>query len=79
MKNVEVVGEAAYMLTKAFKKAHPATPWKFVQGMRHVLVHDYAAIDDRELYNTAVNDIPLISHLLSLISHFPMTFFRPTI
>ena len=60
MKNVEVVGEAAYMLTKSFKKAHPATPWKVVQGMRHVLVHDYATIDDRELYNTAVNDIPVL-------------------
>ena len=60
VKNVEVVGEAAYMLTKAFKKAHPATPWKVVQGMRHVLVHDYATIDDRELYNTAVNDIPVL-------------------
>ena len=60
MKNVEVVGEAAYMLTNTFKKAHPATPWKFVQGMRHVLVHDYVTIDDRELYNTAVNDIPVL-------------------
>ena len=60
MKNVEVVGEAAYMLTKAFKQAHPATPWKVVQGMRHVLVHDYAGIDDKELYNTAVNDIPVL-------------------
>ena len=57
MKNVEIVGEAAYMLTKAFKKAHPATPWKVVQGMRHVLVHDYATIDIKELYNTAVNDM----------------------
>ena len=28
--------------------------------MRHVLVHDYASIDDRELYNTAVNDIPAL-------------------
>ena len=28
MKNVEVVGEAAFMLTKAFKAAHPETPWK---------------------------------------------------
>ena len=60
IKNVEIVGEAAYMLTKAFKKAHPETPWKIVQGMRHVLVHDYASIDDRELYNTAVNDIPAL-------------------
>ena len=58
MKNVEVVGEAAYMLSKAFKKAHPATPWKIVQGMRHILVHDYAGIDSKELFNTAVNGIP---------------------
>ena len=60
MKNVEVVGEAAYMITKAFKKAHPATPWKFVQGMRHVLVHDYANIVSETLYDTAVNDIPVL-------------------
>ena len=58
MKNVEIVGEAAYMLSKAFKKSHLATPWKVVQGMRHVLVHDYATIDDKELFNTAVNGIP---------------------
>jgi len=58
IKNIEVVGEASYMLSKAFKKAHPATPWKVVQGMRHVLVHDYAHIDSKELYNTAVNSIP---------------------
>lgn len=60
VKNVEVVGEAAYMLTKAFKRAHPEVPWKFIQGMRHFLVHDYAIIDDKELYNTAINDIPVL-------------------
>ena len=58
MKNVEIVGEAAYMLSKAFKKAHPATPWKTVQGMRHVLVHDYAHIVSETLFDTAVNGIP---------------------
>ena len=58
IKSIEVVGEASYMLSKAFKKSHPATPWKIVQGMRHVLVHDYAHIDLKELYNTAVNGIP---------------------
>ena len=57
MKNVEIIGEAAFMLTKAFKETHPGTPWNVVQGMRHVLVHDYATIDARELYNTAVNDM----------------------
>ena len=28
MKNVEIVGEAAYMLTKEFKVSHPEIPWK---------------------------------------------------
>ena len=57
MKNIEIIGEAAFMLTDAFKDAHSTTPWHAVQGMRHVLVHDYANIDPQELYNTAVNDM----------------------
>lgn len=60
MKNVEIVGEAAYMLTKAFKETHPETPWTVVQGMRHVLVHDYANIVPRILWGTATNDIPVL-------------------
>lgn len=60
MKNVEIVGEAAYMLTKDFKDAHPNTPWKVVQGMRHYLVHDYANVVAATLFETAVNDIPVL-------------------
>ena len=60
MKNVEIVGEAAYMLTNDFKDTHPETPWKEVQGMRHCLVHGYASIDKHELYGTAINDIPVL-------------------
>ena len=44
MKNVEIVGEAAYMLTKEFKAAHSEIPWKQVEGMRHVLVHGYSQV-----------------------------------
>lgn len=58
MKNVEVVGEAAFMLTKAFKVAHPKTPWKMIESMRHILVHDYTNIIPRILWGTATNDIP---------------------
>jgi len=58
MKNVEVVGEAAFMLTKAFKAAHPETPWKMIESMRHILVHNYAHVISETLYDTAVNDIP---------------------
>ena len=60
MKNVEIVGEAAYMLTNDFKAVHPETPWKVIQGMRHYLVHGYANVDKHELYSTALNDIPVL-------------------
>lgn len=60
MKNVEIVGEAAFMLSTAFKDAHQETPWKIVQGMRHVLVHDYANVISETLYDTAVNSIPVL-------------------
>ena len=46
MKNIE-----------AFKNSHPEVPWKVVQGMRHVLVHDYANVVSATLYDTAVNDM----------------------
>ena len=28
VKNIEIVGEAAYKLTNAFCRQHPETPWK---------------------------------------------------
>ena len=58
MKNVEIVGEAAFMLTKAFKTEHPDTPWKMIESMRHILVHDYSNVIPRILWGTATNDIP---------------------
>ena len=60
MKNIEVVGEAAFMLTKSFKEAHTDTPWKMVESMRHILVHDYARVNPETLFDTAQNDIPEI-------------------
>lgn len=58
MKNIEIVGEAAYMLTKSFKENHPNTPWKVIEGMRHILVHDYAQVAYQILWGTATESIP---------------------
>lgn len=58
MKNVEIVGEAAYMLTKEFKALHPETPWRQIEGMRHVLVHGYSQVAPQILYVTAKHSIP---------------------
>ena len=57
MKNVEVIGEAANMLTRHFRETHTELPWRLIVSMRNVLVHGYAKVSDADLWQTATNDI----------------------
>lgn len=57
MKNVEVIGEAASMLTRHFREAYQETPWRQIVGMRNVLVHGYAQVTDADLWLTATTDV----------------------
>ena len=60
VKNIEIIGEAAYKLTQAFCRQHPETPWAFIAKMRHVLVHDYYQIDSTEVYKVVLEDLPIL-------------------
>ena len=61
MKNVEVIGEAANMLTRHFRETHTELPWRQIVSMRNVLVHGYAQISDIDLWQTATNDVHPLS------------------
>ena len=64
VKNIEIIGEAAYKLTNAFCLQHPETPWKHITRMRHVLVHDYYQINPIEVWKVIVEDLhPLRDHV----------------
>ena len=62
VKNVEIIGEAAYMLTNEFKGRHPATPWIDIVGMRHVLVHGYYTASPLFIWDTYKNDLDVLRH-----------------
>ena len=68
VKNLEIIGEAAYMLTPAFKLAHPEIAWEPCVKMRHILVHGYASVEPEIVWDTAVNDIPKLREQLQAIS-----------
>lgn len=65
MKNVEIIGEAANMLTGDFRNQHSEIPWEQIIGMRHVLVHGYAQISDLKLWRTVVTDLPSLYERVS--------------
>ena len=71
VKNVEIIGEAAYMLTKDFISNHPDTPCIDIIGMRHVLVHGYYTASPLFIWDTYKNDLGLLkSQIESYISEF---------
>ena len=57
IKNLEIIGEAAYMLTNEFKERHPEVEWKLIIGMRHVLVHGYYQISDEKVWATIQTEL----------------------
>ena len=44
IKNLEIIGEAAYLISKDFKNKNDSVEWNDIIGMRHILVHGYYQI-----------------------------------
>lgn len=65
IKNLEIIGEASYMLTPEFKEHHPLTAWKDIIRMRHILVHGYYQVDPIIIWNTIESDLPVLKNQIS--------------
>ena len=60
VKNIEILGEAANMLTEEFRNKHPMTPWKLVSGMRNYIVHEYFQVDNNVVWDVITHDLPTL-------------------
>jgi uncharacterized protein with HEPN domain len=66
---VEVIGEAARLVSDDTRRRKPEIPWPLIVGMRHVLAHDYGAVNLEKVYAVAKEHPPdLIRHLEPLIA-----------
>lgn len=71
VKLLEIIGEAAYKLTNEFKETHIQTPWKYIVGMRHILVHGYYQINRKSVINTIRQDLPILRiQILKYLSEY---------
>ncbi len=58
VKNIEIIGEAARMITDDFKVLHPEVEWRSISDMRNFLVHEYFQVDSETVYSVIHNEIP---------------------
>ena len=64
LKQVGIIGEAAFKLNRDFKADHPEIPWRKIEGTRHILVHDYFDVNWDTLWDIVETHLPTLRHQL---------------
>lgn len=67
MMNLFQIGEAANLLSVECKETIDQVPWYQIYGMRNHIAHAYAKVEDAVIWQTAVNDIPMLKE--SILDH----------
>ena len=57
-RQLQVIGEACKQLPKDIKDDNPDVPWRAIAGMRDVLVHQYAGVNLKAVWEAVKNDVP---------------------
>ncbi len=57
VKDIEIIGEAAYQISPSSREQLPTLPWEDIIGMRHRLVHAYFDINLDILWKTVQEDL----------------------
>lgn len=68
IREFQVLGDAARLVTDATKAMFPQIPWNVIAGMRNRLVHAYFDIRIETVWNTSQQDIPPLAATLAAIS-----------
>ena len=71
-RHIEIIGEAANRVSRAFRAAHPEIPWHRIIAQRNALAHEYGEIEDVLIWRVAIARIPeLISQLEGILPPLP--------
>ena len=61
---LEIIGEAARLVSTQTKDKHPDIPWKQMTGLRNRLIHEYSSIDFNTVWDTIKIDLPALISLV---------------
>jgi len=65
---LEIVGEAANVVSEGFRKQYPHIPWRKMIELRNRLIHGYFDINLDIVWDTVLKDLPpLVSDLEKII------------
>lgn len=64
MRPLEIIGEAARLVSQQTRQAHPEIPWEQMIGVRNRLIHEYFRVNLKTVWETVQNDLPRLIALM---------------
>ena len=58
IRNLEVIGEAACHIPDSLIQKYSDIPWKYMKGIRNILIHEYFGVNMDIVWHTIKNDLP---------------------
>lgn len=70
VRNFEVIGETAKQIPQEIKNKYPQIPWKQMNILRNIIIHDYFGLDYKIIWKIASEYLPQnktdVEHALSI-------------
>ena len=67
VRNLEIIGEAANHLSGKFCQNHDQIKWRNIIDMRNLLIHNYAGVNIKVVWDTCSIDLPELKSQLDSI------------
>lgn len=64
VRNFEIIGEASKHIPISIQSLYPDIPWKEMNGMRNILIHEYFDMEDDIVWHTAKKHLPKLKKQL---------------
>ena len=59
-RTLEIIGEAAGLVSEDFQEEHSEIPWHLMVGMRNRIIHEYSKVNWGTIWDTVKNDLPTL-------------------
>ena len=67
IRNFEIIGEASNHISDVTKEKYPEIEWYKMKGMRNLITHEYFGVRAETIWETAINDIPVLKKQIQSI------------
>jgi len=58
VRELAIIGEASNNLSDDFRQSHPDVPFRDIIDMRNILIHNYAGVNTKVVWDTCKNNLP---------------------